>query len=222
MKFSLVSDRANDTAALLATAGEYDALRFPDAVSLEPAPRRVDPDRFAVAAVLAFGDRASGGVELEVGVSPLCAEAVRRYLAPFVSQVTPVVYEARKAARGLHRLVVSDRRVSAGTTPPAAPGAGRDLVLEVAPVDRVNGVQRAVGHTTVITNAGLLRVPGTETTLMGALPLIALAVLYAEDLEADSIEITVEEEVDRAQLGLLRELVASTGLGLDIRSEIPS
>jgi hypothetical protein len=95
-------------------------------------------------------------------------------------------------------------------------------VLEVAPVDRVNGVQRAVGHTTVITNAGLLLVPGTETTLMGALPLIALAVLYAEDLEADSIEVTVGETVNRAQLGLLRELVASTGLGLDVRSEILS
>jgi hypothetical protein len=208
MDFELVRDTNRHTCALLARTGAYDGRpRIPE-VGLSALPFTVHPDRAAVAAALLHRRSVAGAFSIDPGCSPVVASAIRSWFAPVDVQVLAVEFTPSRIPGGKATLHVLAEGVNDGAT--TAPG-GHDVIVRVLR----EGVGSVVtpGELSFVSNAALLA-PHAGTAWERALPAVAVALLFAEDLFADRIAVPGIAD-DPALWPRVRTLLDAAGLALD-------
>lgn len=184
--------------ALTAEVGEYDAAPTVPALTIDHVPRRLHPDRVALAAHLAFGRFTSGELQLPLPCSPAMARAIRRDSDGIVELVGPV----ELYPQGLPEGAVSARLTTSVDMDPHDPAA-----VTILPADRWNGALRTPSWTAVGSNAFLLARDEGDVR-----PILAAAVLLAEDCRVDSLRVRV---ADRGEYARLATLLGEARLGLE-------
>ena len=192
-----------DRHALTATPEEYDAHPPLPALIVDGAPRRLDPDRLALAAYLAFGRWTGGDLALpEQGVSPAVAEAIEDDARPVRVRPSPVQYEPRALVRG-------EAEVAVSTSLPVESAAGPRIA--VVPSTVAEGRLRTGDATVVASNAFLFDAAVEPVQSFRAH--LAVAVLFAEDHVAAGLRLPAAV-VDDAEMALLRFLLRGVNLSL--------
>lgn len=183
---------------------EYDATPVTDHLTLGFGPQRVNNDRLAIASYLAFGLYASGNLQLAAEVSPSVAEAIEADAATVPVRVAPVVY--------------APRTLPAGDTPVTVQWTGKQQDAEspnitVIPDLEARGSLRHGASVFVASNAYVLDAlsPGTSSAFVARL---AVAVLFAEDLDAKQLQVATDATPDAALAARLRALLQSVNLDL--------
>lgn len=192
-----------DRHALTATPQEYDAYPPLPALIMDGAPGRLDPDRLALAAYLAFGRWCAGDLTLpEQGASPAVAEAIEDDARPVRVRPSPVQYAPRALVRG-------ETEVAVSTSLPADDAAGPRIA--VVPSTVAEGRLRTGDATVVASNAFLL--DAAAGPAQGFRAHLAVAVLFAEDHSAAGLRLP-SVAVGDAGMAPLRALLRSVNLSL--------
>ena len=192
-----------DRHALTATPEEYDAHPPLPALIVDGAPRRLDPDRLALAAYLAFGRWCAGDLTLPAqGASPAVAEAIEDDARPVRVRPNPVQYAPRALVRG-------EAEVAVSTSLPVEGAAGPRIA--VVPSTVAEGRLRTGDATVVASNAFLFDAAVEPVQSFRAH--LAVAVLFAEDHTAAGLRLP-SEAVGDADMAPLRALLRSVNLSL--------
>lgn len=192
--------------ALEPTAGEYDAIPPLNALHLGAGPRTLSADREAIAAYLAFGAWTSGDLTLPRPLSPATAEAIERDALPIRIRPREVQYAPTALPRG-------SRSVEVFTDHP--PGPTDDVTIVVLPNVGTDGALRSRTSLTISSNAVALDMaarPGEESCRAR----LAIAVLVAEDMDADQLRLHAPSPLPEVEVNRLRALLSSVNLGLDV------
>lgn len=177
---------------------EYDAFPPMGALLVDRAPRARNNDRDAVAAFLAFGAWAGTSITLPNRVSPATAEAVRRDSKLFGLSVEPIEYYPKKLPIGAARVMVSTDLAADLATPH----------LAVLRSDRWNGTLGTSRSLAVGSNAIFIEPKQPLRQIL------AVAVLFAEDLDADCLVVS-ESHASADERRRLRDLLSAVRLGID-------
>lgn len=184
--------------AITAVLEEYDSSPPVEALLIDREPRKRNNDREALAGYLAFGTFAGSGLQLHRKASPATADAIRFDSVDRALMAHPIEYYPKALPIGSSSIVMT-----------ATPSAGFADRAELALVrsDRWNGAIATHRSLAVASNAFVLAM----TT--GVRAYLAVAVLLAEDLDAD--ELVLEGwDVDAAEQSRLRALLGAVRLGV--------
>lgn len=196
-----------------ACPSDYDGSPAPDCLRLDYSPRFASPGRLAVAAVLAFRPYIAGGLDLPRPVSPELARSFTDFLAPVAVFPQPVEYHPKAIPLGSGTFVVE-----VGGSPHhenrSGPSATR---LSLLPGGRSFGHRLEGDLVSVPTNAALLAPPSADP-LDCVLPLLACAVLLAEDFGIGTVELPSAAAVGERRAALAQVLQAG-GLRLSFAAE---
>lgn len=194
-----------------ATPGDYDGIPRLESLWLDAAPKTRHPDREAVAAFLVFGSYMGGLTQMPHKFSP-AVEVVMRDLAGEVSAAfAPVEYYPKALPAGGRTLHLSWTGDSTGAHEPINSEADSFLVIDRS--DSASGSMRWINGLRVASNAWLHSRPELGE-LKGIYPFIATAVLYAEDLGADTIQIAGKYDTQSDDWKGLVRLLGAARLGL--------
>lgn len=166
---------------------------------LDHGPLKLNQEREAVACFLLFGRWTGGALKLPQPLGPATAAAIERAAHPVPVRPETVAYDPRDLALGDARMVVH-------TGPPEV--ASRGTHLWALRSDEWNGSLRAHRGVAVASNYFAFRSDADPAAVRA---LLAIALLFAEDLNADSIVLPVPA---RDHLPELRALCAVTRLSL--------
>lgn len=100
MKFAWERESNNGVCQIDAEPGPYDGHPSARAFIVDAVPRTISSDRFAVAAVLAFGKYLNGPIAFPNSISPATAGAISAYLDPAVIHVEQIDFEPRRIEYG--------------------------------------------------------------------------------------------------------------------------
>lgn len=212
MKIEWESHDPAGRAAIRAIPEEYDATPTVERLFIDGMPINVTPDRFGVAAALAFGRWTAGHLTLPYAVSPTVAEAIQEFSSPTRLMVEPIEYDAKALPVGLGSLLLSTDEVA-----PALPdnewGEPRKIIFNVRRSDIWAGTLSNLDCYTSCSNAWIF--PGAEASAYERIqPYLAWAVLFAESLQADSIQLPSNLDLAEVDVTSLRDLLAACRLGL--------
>lgn len=198
--------------AIRAVPEEYDATPELERLMIDGLPTNVSADRFGVAAALAFGRWAAGHLTLPFAVSPTAGEAIQEFFAPTRLVVEPIEYAARALPIGLGSLILSTSE-SFSKPPQNVWGEPRKIQFHIKRSDSWAGTLSNLDSYTSCSNAWVF--PGEDCSVYeGILPYLSWAVLFAESLQADSIQLPSLGELTLDEESSLRALLASCRLGL--------
>lgn len=188
-----------------ATAVEYDALLPVDTLWMDKAPQKMNPEREAIAAYLAFGEFASGEFELYRKMGPTTATAMVADSEPTQLFPQPIEYYPKPLPLGLRKGYV-------GVSPDIL---GKDLdgidaVIAVLPSDQWNGSMTSHKKLAVASNGFLI----DALNRGGIRARLAVAVLFAEDLNIDSLLVPGDLVPDEQERKALEDLLLACRLGL--------
>lgn len=200
----------NDQDALECSVGEYDAIPPVDALRLGTRPASLNADREAVAAFLAFGAWTSGDLELPRPLSPATAEAIERTAHPVRIRPRAVQYVPSALPRGHHPVHVLTQ-----PTDSALP----IRTITVLPNVGTHGAMRSRMSYVVSSNAFALdTMYRSEENFYRAR--LAVAVLFAEDMDADSLHLHAASPLRHAEVVKLRELLSRVNLGFEAETPV--
>ena len=171
------------TPSLAATRQEYDAVAPAPALLLDALPSQRHPDREALAGYLAFGRWAGGDLLVPEPLSPVVAEAIEVDASPIRLRPRDVVYAPRAVPQGSHQIGV---RFDLPIAPPTdASVAVAPSTVAVVPSTVAAGVTSRRSTHVVPSNAFVL-----DSSNPGSIRArLAVAVLFAADLDADVLEL---------------------------------
>lgn len=189
-------------ASLRAQVQEYDAFPPVDALLIDALPVERHPDREALAGYLAFGRWTSGDLVLPDGPSPLLAEAIEKDSLPVRVRPREVAYVPRRLPHGRRRVSVLDEI-------PPEPATEHVLVIAQSPLARG-----------VFASGQQMIVPSNAFALGNSAPsrlraLLAVAVLFAADVDADVLRLSVEQ-VPPGEAARLAALLQCVNLELEL------
>lgn len=191
-----------DDIALLAQPQEYDALAPVDGLTLDALPTHRHPDREAIAGYLAFGRWSSGDMRFPEPVSPFVAEAIEDDALPVKVRPRGVTYAPRASPLGTRGATVRFDLPTDSTTGP---------VIAVVPSTIAQGHSASSSRVVIPTNAFVLD-HGEAPSIRARL---AIAVLFASDIEADVLEVEGVSVPPKEALRL-SALLHTVNLGLTI------
>lgn len=188
--------------SLVARVQEYDAIPPIDSLKIDALPSRRHPDREVLASYLAFGRWTSGDLVVPDGPSPLVAEAIEQDASPMRVRPREVTYAARSLPHGRYRVSVVDYLPS--TQSP-------DRQLAVVPNVLARGVFETARQFIVPSNAFALG----EEPASRLRSLLAVAVLFAADIDADALCVKIDG-VSPEDVARLVALLQCVNLELDL------
>lgn len=184
MKFEWQGNSEAGGSALVAIPDRYDAVPYINELIIDGRPRLVSAERMAVAATLAFGSDCSGSMELPFAAGPATAQAIQGFLHPTWVAVSPIDFTAKALPVGVTRMHLTVdstfERKAVNTF-----DEQRTVHLDLRRSDRFAGQLMSLDRQIVVSNAWMFGETGSRRSLLAAL---AVAVLFAEGLQADVIE----------------------------------
>lgn len=179
---------------------------------LDSSPKAIHPDRLAIAAFLLFGSYMSGPTQFPKKFSPAVETAMQRALDGVHSTLGPVEYYPKALPIGSRTIDVSwtDLHQSRGTE------RGGTAYFRVERSDHYSGALRSMQGLVVASNAWIHGQSGSALSQL--LPYIAAAVLFAEDLEGDTIRIP-QITADASERSTIIDLLGSVRLGFGMYPE---
>lgn len=190
--------------------GDYDGTPDIPNLWMDTAPRVRHWDRQAIAAYLIFGRKFGGPVTMPHKFSPAVSNAMKAISAPVQLDLQPIEYYPKALPIGERSLLLV--RESPVPQELIQPNNQEMCYLEVLPSDKASGAVRRINGLTIASNAWLHT---SATGLASWYPYIALACLFAEDLDAGTI--VIPEEFDRSsqEWKNLSCLLGTARLGLE-------
>lgn len=182
---------------------EYDAVPPVESLLLDHAPVTMNPEREAVAAYLAFGHWSSGDLQLPHRLGPNTAAAIERDMRHVAVRPSPIEYYPKPLELGIR-----DVRVGFDAS------YVRDDIAAIAvlPGSGWTGSVRTLHSIAVASNAFALDVAASQG-YPAIRAKLAVAVLFAADMSADSLSIA-DNELPESEKARLRELLLSVRLGI--------
>lgn len=184
MRFSFYERDSLGIAGITATPEHYDSVPPVSTVLFDFDLRKMNRDRFAVAAVLFFSEYLSGPIHFPDDVSPEIAIAIEEYLSVRNVRVMTVNYEPYAAASGLNRIDVSS--VLRGSDPVNSPGAVRTIYLDSLRSDKWFGSISNIDHIVTSTNAHVI---ASESSVRNFELLCATGLSFCDLFVADSLRV---------------------------------
>lgn len=188
--------------SLLAEVEDYDGVTPVNRLLIDYVPSALNPERVALAGYLAFGSWVSGGVDFPEAICPELASAIEDDAAPARVRPKEVNYTPKRLADGGYRAQILLR--------PTVLEPEELRSIRILPRGKYAGSLRKEGHFQVASNAYLLA--GSLPEKVEHRPMLAVAVLSAEDL--DISEFHLEGEIIEDEAERLRSLLGAAGLGL--------
>lgn len=201
---------------IAAIPSDYDGSPAPSCLRLDYAPRFASPGRLAVAAVLAFRPYIAGALDFPAAISPELARNLMNLLAPVSVFPQPVDFHPKAIPLGTGTFVVEDGQEELGRSASSRSSVTR---LRLTSGSRTFGHQLERDLVSVPTNAALLT-PTSGDPLDAVLPLVAGAVLLAEDFGIGTIELPHATEKGRRRFALA-EALGAAGLRLSFGDTAP-
>jgi hypothetical protein len=181
VQFEFERDRDRMRCALVATPGEYDGLPLLTHVDVSALPLTVHPDRAAIAAALLFRSSVAGAFAMPPGCSPVVASAIRAWFAPVDVQVMSVEFKPSRITGGDATLHVLAEGINDGAVTRTSEN---DVIVRV--LREGAGFVATRRELSLVSNGALLAGRALDP-LERALPAVAVALLFAEDLFAHRI-----------------------------------
>lgn len=205
------SNELHGPAGFTVTPEDYDGTPRLFQLLMDVAPKVRHWDRQAVAAFLTFGKSFGGPVTMPHKFSPAVSNAIKAMALPVQLDLQPIEYYPKALPIGERRLhVIVDEQVPASLL---SPQNQRDGFIEVLRSDLNNGALRRINGLTLGSNAW---VHSTGSALESWYPYIAVACLFAEDLDASTIVLPSEVDTDSPLWLPLCNLLATARLGLEV------
>lgn len=157
-----------------AELSEYDAIPPTDNIAFDAMPLKLNPEVEAAAITLLFGRFSGGEMQFAHKVGPNTAKAVQRYLEPTIGFISPIEYYPKPLPLGTAETMVSEC-FSFDT-------AGSRFVSLRS--DKFNGSIKSHVSIAVANNSFVLK-----RTDQDIVPSLACAMLFAEDLEIETLRI---------------------------------
>ncbi|PCC35781.1 hypothetical protein [Glutamicibacter sp. BW77] len=196
---------------LFAEPGEYDGTPTISALWMDCQPKTRHWDRQAIAAYLVFGSTFGGPVTMPHKFSPAVANAMKALSIPVQLDLQPIEYYPQPLPIGERKLIlvrdtlVPDRLLR--------PSNQTESYLEVLHSDKASGAVRRINGLSVASNAWLHQ---SSTGLASWYPFIAMACLFAEDLDAGTIVIPDSIDTSLQEWKNLKYLLSTARLGLEL------
>ena len=207
MKITWLNDDSGMT-GLRAEPGEYDASPPVDSLLFDYAPQSINPERLAIAAYLAFGRWVSGDLQLPTKLGPATAAAIERDLEHVHVRPGPIEYYPKPLEIGTRNVHLNLTEV--GSTPFA------EDTISVLPSSRWNGGLRGLRSLMISSNAFAIDSSGSAHR-ESVRARLAVAVLFAGDLTADTLMVRVPTELAEFETERLTELLLSVRLGIEFQ-----
>ncbi|GAA2136651.1 hypothetical protein GCM10009825_22100 [Arthrobacter humicola] len=195
------------------TADDYDGEPRFRSFWFDAAPKNRHPDREAVAAFLVFSSAMGGLVNLPHKFSPAVDSAMRSIASPVPVVFSPIEYYPKALPGGSRPLNLSWSGIEAASTDETT----RDdtTYLRIERSDETAGSLRTLRGLTMSSNAWL-HSDGRRGHVSSIRPYLAAAVLFAEDLDADSIRIPGDYDQESQEWKDLVYLLGTARLGLEV------
>lgn len=214
MKFEW-NDRTTDGRySLTAKPTDYDGCPVIDSLNVDWSPLTLHDDLMCVASVLSFSSYLSGQIILPKKVSPEVAQGIQEFLSPTWTTIAPVEFEPRANPIADGQLVVSNR-FEDWERVPSQLGKPRTSTLIIRKASDFAGVIASSHGAILSSNAEEL---GFVNRGCAALPIIAVALLYAETYHASSLMLTpsVYDLMTKDDLIAVRKLLQTCKVGLTL------
>ncbi|MDO2935989.1 hypothetical protein Q2T94_16945 [Paeniglutamicibacter sulfureus] len=194
-----------------AEPGDYDGAPYISNLWMDCGPTDRHWDRQAIAAYLVFGRTFGGPVHMPHKFSPAVANAMKVIATPVQLDLQPIEYHAKRLPIGERKLIL----VRNNPIPERLldPENQMESYLEVLPSDKASGAIRRINGLTVASNAWL---HVSADGLASWYPFIAMACLFAEDLDAGTIVVPDEIDTSTQEWKNLHYLLSTARLGLEI------
>lgn len=210
MKIEWVNENSGRSGLVVTEVDRYDGVPSIDSFWLDHAPLNLSQDRVAVATTLVFGRWAMGAFRLPKQVGAGTAKSIIRYLEPNWVVPEPIDYGPKPIPNGPATLYVSS--VGSGNDVDFAAKTSADgIQLRILSSDKYSGAISTMSSLSVAANAFAFQMEGPGE--MG-LPLLAVAVLFAEDLQSTTIVLPATYSSMIGDEIRLRQLLSSVGLQL--------
>lgn len=175
---------------------EYDGVPKVSELTLDHAPLYKNPEREAVACALLFGSYCGGEFEFVQRVGPNTSAEIRRFFSPIEVSIAPMEYYPKALPIGRNSVVLGNSVDEYSTF----------SVVDL-PSDKFNGAVRGHHSMAVASNSFMLKRSPNDIR-----PSLAVAVLFAEDFDIDSI--AVGDDVNTEEFEKCRSLLSAVRLGL--------
>lgn len=175
---------------------EYDAVPPAESLLMDHAPTSMNLEREAMAAYLAFGHWTSGDLQLPHRLGPNTAAAIEADMKHVPIRPSPVEYYPKPLELGIREVHVG---FDSGHVRNDVPS------IAVLPASEWSGSLRGLTSLSIASNAFVFdRAVSTDSTV-GIRARLAIAVLFAGDLSADTLVVNGEyiSDVERARLTAL-------------------
>lgn len=182
---------------------EYDAVPPAESLLLDHAPASMNLEREAMAAYLAFGHWTSGDLQLPHRLGPNTAGAIERDMKHVPIRPSPVEYYPKPLELGLRDVCVGfDASYVRNDIPSIA----------VLPASEWSGALRGLASLAITSNAFVFDTAASTEATRGVRSRLAVAVLFAGDLSADTLVINAEG-VPKTERQRLTALLLAVRLG---------
>lgn len=204
MKFTSIRE-VTGRFGIRAQAGEYDGRMLLPELWVDKAPSNVTPDRFAVSSVLAFHAHISGEIIFENGISPATAEAISEFMAPVFVAPQPIQFRPIMLPKGTSEFQVFQNESQKSSTRNAIDET-RKITVDIKRSDQWAGSMMSFDRLCLSSNSWLFSDECLEEQII--YPNLALAVLFSEDFDIDTI--VVDVKISDA----LKRLLSAARLGI--------
>lgn len=199
------------TSGFQVTPEDYDGTPYISDFLMDVSPKARHWDREAVAAFLVFGRTFGGPVTMPHKFSPAVSNAIKSMALPVQLDLQPIEYYPTGLPIGERKLhILVDEKIPDFLLHPKDQSL---CYLEILPSDKISGSIRRINGLSIASNAWL---HASEYALEEWYPYIAIACLFAEDLDAATIVLPSHVKVDAAHWLALCNLLATARLGLEI------
>ena len=195
MKFKRIQEPGNRT-GYEAILSEYDSIPPSNKVIIDELPEKIDPNREAIALYLIFGKWVGSDFAVPQWMSPHTGETIARAASPITVHPTPFEYYPKGLPIGNRDLLCTDS-VEVGN---------EQSTVSVLPAHSWSGAVRGFDSLMVSSNAFVFQEAPEDVA-----PLVGIAVLFAEDLNADSV--CVRANLTESEENRIAELLSSVRLG---------
>ena len=201
MKFKRIQEPGHRT-GYEAVLSEYDSSPPSNKIIIDELPEKIDPNREAIALYLIFGQWVGSDFAVPQWMSPHTGETIARAASPITVNPTPFEYYPKGLPIGNRDLFCTDSVEFTNEKP----------TVSVLPAHSWSGALRSFDSLMISSNAFAFQ-EGTEDVA----PLVGIAVLFAEDLNADCI--CVRTSLTETEESRIAELLSSVRLGFKVIEE---
>lgn len=214
MKIEWIDEKSGRSGLVVTEVDRYDGVPSIDSFWLDKAPLNLSQDRLAVASTLVFGPWVTGAFRLPKQVGAGVARSIIRFCEPSWVVPEPIDYGPKPIPAGSGILFTESR--GKRTEPSLTRQARRDGTnLTILDSDQYAGSLFSMEGLYVTSNMFAFQLDGAHAPW---LPLLAVAVLFAEDLQCSTISIPMHYQETLESEHALMDLLSATGLRLEFHS----